>query len=176
MQRPFQSNIPSAIDALVALLTARFAGVAPAVLVKDGPFISEEASFNVISVGWSGFHRGYEYPSRSMSEELGAADAESTNEVAGMGGGQFERFAINCAALSRSGTDPNNANTSANRANCYGLITTLATFVEPPGPYLNGSAMRVLVGGDTKLYQVVDNRGLLAMVTFNLMCEAFSRQ
>ena len=176
---PYSSRIPDAIDALVAAFTAAFAGSDSwpqgRVFVRDGPWLAAEsggAYAQDMAVGWSGFYPGYQYPTRSLSEELGEATATATNLEGGLAPGQEETFSIDCASLVQTGADPSSAEWSLLRHLAYGNIAAAAAFVSDPlnDGYLAGTVEKLVFARTNSLHQVPQRRGVLVIAAFTLEC------
>ena len=167
--RPWQSHVPDAIDALVALITPPLKAIN--VMVKDGPWVSAEVNRDVVCVGWAGFGSGYQYPSRSMSEDLGGPDVTFESIESGLGPSVMERFTINCASIARVGTTKS---ISACRRSAYANLTAVGSVIKPP--WIGGTTIKAVMGSTGMLHQVQDRGGMLAIVTFGISCEAFAAQ
>ncbi len=172
--RPWKSHIPDAMDALVDLVEARVALLGLDIKVSDGGFIGGGTAAQVLQLGWPGFQPGYEYPSRSMSEETGNAAVASEGSLQGLAPAVIETFTIACASLVRSGST-SQAEMRLARRNAYQNINIVATVVQGPNN-LNGSVARMTMGSTTSYYPIQDRRGLLALVSFGIRCEAFAQQ
>jgi hypothetical protein len=182
LYRPYSSHVPDAMDALVEFSESAFAESDPRVYVRDGPWTASESQGSEpqdLCIGWYGFYPGYSYPTRSLSEELGAAEVTSSNELQGMGPSQLERYSVACASIAASGMDATHANFSVIRRAAFSNIATLAGMAADPnvpGPFLNGAALTVTIAADASLHQVAARRGILAIVTFTILAESFSQQ
>lgn len=180
--RPYQSKIPDALDAIVAAFTAAFTGSSPRVFVRDGPWLATEsggATAQDMAIGWSGFYPGYQYPSRSMSEELGEAAVTASNTEAGWAPSQEENFTVGCASLVLSGADPKPGEWSKLRHAAYGNIATASSYIASPEAgelYLNGTVEKLVIARTNSCHPVAQRRGLLCVVQFSLECTAVSQQ
>lgn len=173
-QRPWQSHIPDALDALVDLVEQNVALKGLDIKVSDGGFIGGGSATQVLQLGWPGFQPGYEYPSRSMSEETGNAAVASEGSLQGLAPGVIETFTIACASLVRSGTT-NQTEMRLARRTAYQNINLVAQVVQGPNN-LNGSVSRMTMGSSVSYFPIQDRRGLLAVVTFGIRCEAWAQQ
>ena len=179
---PYNSKIPAAMDALVAAFTAAFTGSDPRVFVRDGPWTASESGGPTpmdMAIGWYGFYPGYQYPTRSLSEELGEAAINSVNAEQGWAPGQEETFTVGCASLVLSGPNPSNTEWSRLRHLAYGNIATASRYVADPEHgkiYLNDTVMKLVIGRSTSCHQVAQRRGVLCVVTFSLECTTTSQQ
>jgi hypothetical protein len=167
--RPWQSNVPGAIAQLLTLIEAQVASAGAKVLVKDGQWASEESGKDVIVVGWPGFYPGYEYPSRSMSEELGGASVTVTTVQSGLGPAYLETFRINCASVVRVGA----GSIASARTIAYANITLVGKTIDdlirtPP-------VAKATMAADSALHQVQTRRGIDVIVTFGIECEAWTQ-
>jgi hypothetical protein len=172
--RPWESHVPDALDALVDLVEQQVALQGLDIKVSDGGFIGGGSAPQVLQLGWPGFQPGYEYPSRSMSEETGNAAVSSQGALQGLAPGVIETFTIACASLVRVGTT-NQAGMRAARRTAYENIKVVSTVVQGPNN-LNGSVARMLMGSTASYFPIQDRRGLLTVVTFGIRCEAFAQQ
>jgi hypothetical protein len=183
---PYTSTVPVAIDALVDALTAGFAAQAEAggdqVYVRDGPWTAGQSGGTYaqdLAVCWYGFYPGYQFPSRSLSEELGDAVVSAHNDQQGWGPGQEESFTIGCASLVAYGGEADHADFSKLRTLAYRNVSTAAGYIADPqagGQYLNGAAMKLVIAPDTSLHMVSQRRGILVIVTFGIGCTAQTQQ
>jgi hypothetical protein len=169
--RPFQSVIPAAIDALVGLTTAAASAANPDVLVKDGMWTSEESAGQLLSIAWPGFMPGYQYPTRSMNEELGQSGVTSSSAQMGLGASVMETFVIKCAALVRIGET---LNISKARIQAYANMSIVGQVLGPP--WLGGTVMKATMGTEGSLNQVQDRKGLLIVAVFGIECEGIAQQ
>lgn len=167
--RPWQSNVPGAITQLLALIQAQVLAVGTQVLVKDGQWTSEESAKDVIVVGWSGFYPGYEYPTRSLSEELGGAAVTVTTVQQGLQPAYLETFRINCASIARTG----GKNIAAARTTAYanmGIVgNTIDDLIRTP------PVSKATMAAESALHQVNTRRGIDVIVTFSIECEAWTQ-
>jgi hypothetical protein len=172
--RPWESHVPDAMDALVDLVEQRVALLGLDIKVSDGGFIGGGTTSQVLQLGWPGFQPGYEYPSRSMSEETGNAAVASEGSLQGLAPAVIETFTISCASLVRSGST-SQAEMRASRRTAYQNIKIVAEVVQGPNN-LNGSVARMTMGSTASYYPVQDRRGLMSVVTFGIRCDAFAQQ
>jgi hypothetical protein len=186
LARPYSSVIPQAVDALYEAASSVFAAQLAAggdrVYVRDGPWTEEQSGgpwAQDIAICWYGFYPGYQYPTRSLSEELGDSVAAGRNELSGLGPSQQESFTVGCASMCQYGGKAEHGNWSAVRAKVYGNIATLAGQIADPqigGLYLGGVVQQVTIGAESALHQVAGRRGILGIVTFSLECMSTSQQ
>jgi hypothetical protein len=186
LTRPYRSVVPQAIDALTQAWQAAFAAQLAAggerVYVRGGPWTAEESGgpwAQDMAVAWYGFYPGYQFPSRSMSEELGDAVVSAHNDQTGLGASQEETFTIGCASMCLYGGEASTANWSTIRAKVYGNVATAAaSFADPAigGLYLGGVVQKIVIGSENALHQVPSRRGILAIVTFQVDCVSTSQQ
>jgi hypothetical protein len=180
--RPYNSRIPVALDAITAAFTAAFSGSDPRVFVRDGPWLASESGgpyAQDVAVGWSGFYPGYQYPTRSLSEELGEAAITATNTEEGWAPAQEETFTVGCASLVMSGTDPKTAEWSKLRRMAYANIATASTYMASPEAgelYLNDQVMKLVIARTNSCHQVSQRRGILCVVAFSLEAVAMSQE
>lgn len=173
---PYSSKIPAALDAIVAAFTAAFTGSDPQVFVRDGPWAASESGGGYaqdMAIGWSGFYPGYQFPSRSLSEELGGAAVTAQNMEMGWAPSQEETFSVDCASLVMTGADPTPAVWSQLRHMAYGNIATAATYICDPqagGQYLDSTVEKLVIARSNACHQVAQRRGVLGIVTFSLEC------
>lgn len=172
MFRPWASNVPAAISALVSALQLDMAVSFPAVVVKDGMFISAETNSDMVVVGWSGFVPGYQYPSRSVSEQLLQPVVKSVGFLEGLGPSVREEIEINCAAITRVGSD----DLVDARTRAYNHVAVVGRMIAPPLSTLAGFLARTTMAQQLQLHQVHDRRGALAIVTFGIRGEAYAQQ
>lgn len=179
---PYNSKIPAAMDAIVAAFTAAFAGSDPRVFVRDGPWVASESGGSYaqdMAIGWSGFYPGYQYPSRSMSEELGSAAVTATNMEMGWAPSQEETFTVDCASLVMTGSDPKPSEWSRLRHMAYGNIATASTYICDPARgqgYLNDTVEKLVIARSNSCHPVAQRRGILCVVTFSLEAVTTSQQ
>lgn len=161
--------MPGTIAQLLALAQAQVTLTGASVLVKDGQWTSEESAKDVIVVGWSGFYPGYEYPSRSMSEELGGAAATVTTVQSGLGPAYLETFHVNCASVARTGT----RDVAEARATAYANVGIVGNVMDDllRTPYVSKATM----AADSALHQVSTRRGTDVIVTFSVECQAWTQ-
>ena len=164
--RPFAFNVPDVLDSLVAMLQQSAAGLD--FLIKDGPWTSAESEPNAVCIGWSGFHPGYEYPTRSMSEQQVSQAVTVTTEVEGMGPSIKERMSIACSSLARPGGGDN----IATRRTAYNQVKQVGLLLRAPWP---AGVMIAWISGGNLLYQL-ERRGPMAVVTFTIEAEAYAQQ
>lgn len=162
------------MDALVSELKAVITQAGADIQVHDGPFIGGGSAPNAIVVGWPGFTPGYEYPSRSMSEETGNAAVAGENSQTGLAPALLETFTISCASLVRSGsTSP--LDISTGRRTAYQNLKYIGQILQGP-QWLLGTVKRATMGTSVSYFPVLDRRGLLNVVTFGIRCEGWSQQ
>jgi hypothetical protein len=172
--RPYESKIPDVFDAVVAACTAAFTGSDPQVFVRDGPWVGGEAGGAYVQdlvVGWYGFYPGYQYPTRSLSEELGEAVITGTNTQQGWGPSQEEEFTFGCASIVAVGHQPSTGEWSKLRRMAYGNIATAARYLADPENgqlYLNDTTEKLTIAASNAAHQVSQRRGLLCVVTFSI--------
>jgi hypothetical protein len=167
--RSWESHVPDAIDALMALISPPLEALG--VMVKDGPWISGETKRDVVCIGWPGFGSGYQYPSRSMGEDLGSPDVTFESVQSGLGPSVLERFTVNCVSIARVGTTKN---ISAARRTAYANLAVIGGLIKPP--WISGTTIKATMGSAGMLHQIQDRSGMLAVVTFGIACEAFAGQ
>jgi hypothetical protein len=92
----------------------------------------------------------------------------------GLAPGVIETFTIACASLVRSGST-SQAEMRLARRTAYQNINVVATVVQGPNN-LNGSVARMTMGSTASYFPIQDRRGLLAVVTFGIRCEAWAQQ
>jgi hypothetical protein len=172
VSRTWQSRVPDVLDALVTLLTAAFANASPTVLVKDGPWISAESADQILSVGWSGFGPGYEFPSRSMSEELGGADVTAEGTQEGLAPSVRERMSITMASICRDG----GSRVPSARVTAYRNASIVGATIAPPNHTISGTVLSSTMGATNGLHQVLDRRGAIALVSFTIEAVTFPQQ
>jgi hypothetical protein len=172
--RPWESRVPDAIDALVSLLTQAISLAGDSITVHDGAFVGGGTQQDTIIVGWGGFMPGYEYPSRSMSEETGAAAVTGDSVQVGLAPGELETFVINVGSLVRSGST-SQPDVSASRRTAYKNLKYIGQVVQGP-KWLNGTVARATIGSTYAYHPVQDRRGLLSVVTCGIRCEAWAQQ
>lgn len=172
--RPYLSRVPDAMEALVDLVEQQVALQGLDIKVSDGGFIGGGSQTQVLQLGWPGFQPGYEYPTRSMSEETGNAAVSSQGVLQGLAPGELETFIIACASLVRSGST-SQAEMRAARRTAYQNVNIVASVVQGPGN-LKGSVARVTMASTLSYFPVQDRRGLLAVVSFGIRCEAWAQQ
>jgi hypothetical protein len=186
LTRPYRSVIPQAIEALGQAMDATFAAQLASggdqVYVRHGPWTAADDAgpwVQDMAICWYGFYPGYQYPSRSMSEELGDAVVSAHNELSGLGPSQTEVFTIGCASMVMYGGDATAANWSALRSKVYGNIAAAAAgFADPQigGLYLGNVIQSVCIASENALHQVAGRRGILGIVTFAVDCVSVSQQ
>ena len=167
--RIWQSNVPAAITQLLTLIQGQVAAANAQVLVKDGQWTSEESSKDVIVVGWSGFSPGYEYPSRSMSEELSGAAVTVATVQSGLEPAFLETFHVNCASIARTG----DRNIAAARTIAYANVNFVGKTIDdlirsPP-------VAKATMAAESALHQVNTRRGIDVIVTFSIECQAWTQ-
>lgn len=167
--RTWQSNVPGAIAQLLALIQNQVTLQGLSVLVKDGQWTSEESAKDVIVVGWSGFYPGYEYPSRSMSEELGGAAVTVTTQQTGLEPAYLETMHVNCASIARTG----GRNIAEARTTAYANMNIVGNTIDdllrtPP-------VAKATMAADSALHQVNTRRGIDVIVTFSIECQAWTQ-
>jgi hypothetical protein len=173
---PYNSKIPAALDAIVAAFTAAFTNSDPRVFVRDGPWTASESGGGYaqdVAIAWSGFYPGYQFPSRSMSEELGDAAVTAQNLEMGWAPSQEETFSVGCVSLVMTGSDPTPAVWSQLRHMAYANIGTAATFIADPvagGQFLNDTVEKLVIARSNACHLVAQRRGVLCMVSFSLEC------
>lgn len=174
--QPYRSRIPAAIDDLTATLKQRLELNPPerTVTVHDGPWAQGGTEHDRVIVAWGGFIPGYEYPSRSMSEQPGHAAVSSQSTQVGLGPGLMEQFSISCAAMSWTGSTGGEHDMSTARQRAYDLMTLTGTLVEPP--WLNNTVMRAVFNRTGGLSQILQRRGLVMVVSFTIECTAMAQQ
>ena len=179
---PYNSKVPAALDAIVAAFTAAFTGSDPRVFVRDGPWLAAESGGAYpmdMAVGWSGFYPGYQYPTRSLSEELGEAAITGSNTESGLGPSMEENFTVGCASLVMSGNDPKPSEWSKLRHMAYANIAAAATYIATPEAgqlYLAGTVEKLVFARSSSCHMVSQRRGVLCIVTFSLDCVSTSQQ
>lgn len=167
----YNPPVPNIVAALVSIFKSALAND-PKILVKDGMWVSEEAENFYAVVGWSGFTPGYQYPSRSMSEDLFGANITVVATREGLAPSLREKIDVNCAVIGRTADTTGVAEA---RTAVYGYVKQCGQAVAN-NRTLNGSAMLALMGMTSSLHQVQDRRGSLAIVTFDVQCQAYSQQ
>jgi hypothetical protein len=173
--RPYKSAAPDVLDWLYDTVTARVSELGLAIQVKDGSWLAggSELKNDTVVFGWSGFVPGYQFPSRSMSEELGGGDVIGKAMQEGLAPSIVENFAVACASMTLSGT-VHRPDVSAARRKAYEAITQIAGLIAPP--WLGGNVQKATLGATTRLSQVQQRRGLLAIVAFSIECVVFAQQ
>jgi hypothetical protein len=175
VSRPWQTHIPDAVEALVSLTRGAITAAGATVEVHDGAFIGGGSISNLLIIGFGGFVPGYEYPSRSMSEELGNAAVAGENSFSGLAPGVIETFNIACASMVRSGST-DESDRQASRRTAYANLQYVGQ-VLPRTPWLNGTVQKEpLMAPSVSYFPVQDRRGLLSVVTFTIRCQAWSQQ
>lgn len=155
MTQAWQTRVPDAIDALVAVFTAA-EGLA-GVTVRDGASVSQARLSEVVSVGYTGV------------EGENDVDAQTVTEGLGGGGPEREQFTIRCAAAAfKSGTD-----ISAARKRAYELFGA-ATAAIAASRTLNGTVMRATVDSHS-LTQDQGDQGAQAVIVFTVGCDSYTR-
>lgn len=179
--RPYASKAPDVLDALVAAFTAAAAGLP--FTVRDGPWTAAESGGSLgqdLAVGWSGFYPGYQYPTRSLSEEMGQPAYTMVNTQSGWGPSQTEDIDVDCASMAYSGTSITPGAWSALRKTAAGNIAAASAAIADPGSagqqYLNGLVESLTVSAQGGCHQVAQRRGMLVIVTFTLHCVTTSQQ
>ena len=173
--RPWQTHIPDAVEALVSLTRGVITRAGVDVEVHDGAFIGGGTQQNVLVIGFGGFVPGYEYPSRSMSEQLGNAAVAGESSFSGLAPGVIETFNIACASMVRLGST-DESDRQAGRRTAYQNLQYIGQ-VLPLQPFLNGTvAKEPLMAPSMSYFPVQDRRGLLSVVTFTIRCEAWAQQ
>lgn len=173
MYKTWTSPVPALLTALTSLLTQAFSLAGGDVLVKDGPWASAESANQVIAVGWSGFGPGYQFPSRSMSEELGGADVTAEGTQEGLAPSIREHLAVSMASIVRS---TENTDMSSARVLAYANIAVVGAAIAPPNHTISKTVLSSTMGSVNALHQVQDRRGAIAIVTFSISCQAYSQQ
>jgi hypothetical protein len=150
----WQTCVPDAIDALVAVFTAALAG--QDVTVRDGASVSQARVTDLLSVGYTG------------TEEN---DVDSQLNTEGMGGSpDREQFTIRCAAAClRGATDLPVA-----RRRAYEIFG-LAAAALAESRTLNGTVMRAMVDSHS-LTQDQSDKGAQAVVLFTISCDSYTRR
>lgn len=171
MNRPFASLVPDAIDQIVARVTARAQGTD--LTVRDGPWTEGGTDPNVVVIGFTGFFSGYQFPTRSQSEDFGSASVTTQTAYQGLGAGVVENFTIACASIYRTG---DTKKVSAARKKVYANVTTVAQVLLEPPLWIQGRAMSATIGPSLSLDYVIDRRGLLCYVAFSIDCSGFAQQ
>lgn len=169
--RPWASRVPDALDALVAGLQAAVAGTS--VIVRDGPWLEGGADPQVIVIGFTGFFSGYQFPTRSQSEDFGGAAVTSGGVMTGLGAGIMETFTISCASIVRTGDTKAVADA---RRTAYNNVTTVARVITQPPLWMNASLMKATIASSHSLDYVQDRRGLLVFLPFAIEAQAFAQQ
>lgn len=176
LYRPWQSQAPVAMNALVALLknqTATMTGDDVPV-IHFGPFMGEASDNNIIAIGWTGFVPGYQYPSRFMSEELYGAALQSQVVEAGLGPSSTEMFEITNASLVRSGSTKEGDRQAAVGL-AYANLQLVGNVIAQP-PWLSGTVAHAEFASPVNMHMVQDRRGFLAIVGFSIRCTAWAQQ
>jgi hypothetical protein len=170
----YSSQVPAALDALVARLRLlpQVTSVPPTLHIHDGEWVWSGTDQQVVVIGWTGFVPGYQYPSRSMSEELGGVAVSSHAVWEGLGPSIRETFTISCASLVRLGEQT--ADTSVARKIAYGNMALVGANIGPP--WLGGTVMKALMGATSSYHAGRDRRGLMTIVGFSIECEAYAQE
>jgi molybdopterin-biosynthesis enzyme MoeA-like protein len=149
----WQSRVPDAIDALVAVFTAALAQTD--VTIRDGASVSQARVTDLLSVGYTG------------TEEN---DVDHVVSTEGLGGSpDREQFTIRCAAAClRGGTD-----LAAARRRAYEIFGRAAAAITE-NRTLNQTVMRAMVDS-TSLTQDQSDKGAQAVVTFSVTCDSYTR-
>ncbi|MFF3884029.1 hypothetical protein [Streptomyces sp. NPDC001914] len=153
MTAQWQTRVPDAIDALVAVFTAALAG--QDATVRDGASVSQARVTDLLSVGYTG-------------TEENDVDAQAVGE--GLAGSpDRETFTIRCAAAClRGGTD-----LPAARRRAYEIFGLAAAAVAADRT-LNRTVMRAMVDSHS-LTQDQSDKGAQAVVVFNVSCDSYTR-
>jgi hypothetical protein len=165
----YTSHVPAAIDALVALVRTGLSNLD--VLVKDGAWTSQETKQDIVCIGWSGFIPGYQFPSKTMSEQLGGADVSLTAVAEGLGPSIREVFVISCCSISRVGSTDGMPEA---RRRAYANMNAVGGMINPP--WLEANVIKATMGTTSSLHQEQERRGALAVVTFSVEAEAYAQQ
>lgn len=150
----WQSRVPDAIDALVALFAATpgLAGVA----VRDGASVSQARVNEIVSVGYTGTDGENDVDAQAVAEGLS-------------GSPDREQFTIRCAAAAIKGV----TDIAAARKRAYELFGAAALAIAE-NRTLNGTVMRAMV--DThSLTQYQGEQGAQAVVIFTVGCDSYTR-
>lgn len=150
----YQSKIPIAIDALVAIFGS--ADGLQGLAIRDGASVDQSRVMEVLSVGYTGME--------------GEADAEALSVTEGLGGSpDRERFTIRCVVVVATG----GTNMPAARRRVYELFGAAAAAIAA-NRTLDGAVMRAMVGSQS-LTQYQTDQGAQAAVAFGVECDAFTR-
>lgn len=148
----FNTTIPAAIDALVALWSAAFADQDD-VSVNDGPVIGGDGTYKRVSVGWDG--------------NEGAAQAETSPE--GLGGSpDRETYTIFCSATASVG----DSGAQLARNAVFGLFST-CTAALGADRTLGGLVLRAMPAS-VAYHQVASPSGRQAILAFGISVTAFT--
>lgn len=149
------SQLPTAVDALVAAF-AGWPGIGGAgVAVKDGPWTSQATLKEAVSVGWTG-----------GEDENGA---ESTLLTEGLGGAvDREQFTIRCVAVVLRGAD----DMTGARKRAYEILGQAGAAIAADRK-LGGAVMRAMISAHS-LDQAQTTQGAQALVMFDVSCDAYS--
>lgn len=149
----WQTRVPEAIDALVAIFTAA-EGLA-GVTVRDGASVSQARVTEIVSVGYTGVEGENDVDAQALTEGLG-------------GSPDREQFTIRCAAAAlKGGTD-----LSAARRRAYELFAAAGAAIAE-NRTLNGAVMRAMIGSHALTQDQTDS-GAQAVVVFTVDCDAYS--
>jgi hypothetical protein len=124
-------------------------------------------------IGFTGFFSGYQFPTRSQSEDFGAPTVSTTTAYSGLGLSISENFTISCASIYRSGDVKL---VSASRRKVYANIVPVAQVLLEPPLAIQGRAMQATIGPAMSLDYVIDRRGLLTYLAFAIDCTGFAQQ
>ncbi len=142
------SAVPVALDALVALFTARL----PGTQIVDGPPTVDVAG-DVVAVGVT---------------PQDPADVQSTEDIAGLGAVQ-ESFDVLCMARSWSGND----GVKAQRDRTYALLGAVRDRLRAD-PTLNGAVAHVLLVGSSYMPWRTDKAQLVVDVPFRVQVRSLT--
>jgi hypothetical protein len=175
LARPYRSAAPDILDWLYDTVTARVTERQLAIVVHDGSWLAgaTEVKNDTVVFGWSGFVPGYQFPSRSMSEELGGGDVTAKAVQVGLGPSIEETLSVACASMTLSGS-VHRSDVSAARRKAYGAIEQIGGLIAPP--WLGGNVQKATLAASSRLSQVQQRRGLLAIVAFSIECVVFAQQ
>jgi len=161
----YQSTVPDAINALVALFKAspQLAGMG----IYDGPEVSASTELQVVAVGFTGERMStsgaYPEPSQPVVEAENDVEGLAVNPVS-------ERYTIRCCAACLDGGE----SISAARTGAYQVLAACGSVILADKT-LGGVVQLATLGAGSLLQDQVP-RGARAIVDFSVSVQAFSKK
>ena len=168
----YQTNVPAALDGLVAVVKAAVAAAewaSKSPIVHDGVWTSMETN-DVIAVGWEGELPGYQRPTQAFSDDQGTPGVDVTTTQQGLGPTLLETIVIHCGILCRMGDSE--IGPARRRAFSYQQVIGQAVTQRP---YLNGAVQKLTFAASHNTRQAKDRMGALVVLPFSIECMAFAQ-